>query len=108
MKRIDQIEAINRLMGAQIGSHVRVRYAPGRPPSARAIAEAQIAVDRGLNLLVHTGSLEAIGINKRGQFFFTLLSLDRNHFDEKGQPVRGAYRAFNPSLGELYGLRVIR
>lgn len=108
MRRIDQVEAMERLMNAKLGSHIRVRYAPGRPPSTRAIAEAQIAVDRGLNLLVHTGSLESIGLNRRGQFFFTLLSLDRNHFDKDGAPVRGAFRSFSPALGQLFGLRVIR
>lgn len=108
MKRIDQVTAMEKLMGAKIGSHVRVRYIAGRPRSPEAILEAQIAEDRGLHPHIFVGSLEFIGLNRQNEFYFTILSVDRNHFDKDGNPVRGAMRSFNPSLGTLLGLRVIR
>ena len=107
MRRLTEEECMMRLMPAKFGDHIRVRYVPGRPPSARAIEEAQIAVDRGLDLHVFMGSFEDIGLNRKGRFFFTLRVLDRNSTVD-GEEVRGAYRAFNPSLGEVRALRVIR
>ena len=108
MRRLTEEECIQRLMSAMIGSHVRVRYIPGRPPSARALLESQVANDRGLDIHVFVGSLEAVAINRRGRFYFTLHTVDRNTIDADGNELRGAPRSFNPSLGVLLALRVIR
>lgn len=110
MKRLTQAEAIIRLTApdVKIGSHVRVRYVAGAPAKDRAIDEAETAKERGLDLHVYTGSLEQVGLNKRGQFYFTLFAVDRDTVTPDGAKRRGAFRTFNPSKGELLALRVIR
>ena len=107
MKRIDESEAILRLMKAKIGSRVRVRYLTFTPPSPRALEESQTAQERGLDLQVFVGSLEGVGMNKQGRFFFTLFTPDRDTIEGNGVRRRGNYRSFNPSKGALFGLRVL-
>lgn len=109
MKRITQAEAIQRLIDrdARIGSRVRVRYVEGLPVTPRAISEARTQRERGMDLRVFVGTLEAIGINQRGEFYFTLFTPDRDTIEPDGTCRRGNWRSFNPSIGELWGLSVL-
>lgn len=98
------IEAMAALRDARLGSVVFVAYEPGRVPTARAIREAQRAVEAGINPTHFVGKLASVALNKRGEFFFTIVTEER---DDERTGKSEAFRSFNPSLGGLRELAVL-
>jgi len=78
-----------------------VAYNAGRPPSPRAIEEAAVAKEAGLNLTHYVGRFESLRVTKRGDLLLTLFVFDR------GVQGEGKFRAFNPNLGRLRNVSVI-
>ena len=99
----DMLEALDRV---PTGATVFVSYNAGRPPTARAVREAQPAADMGLNLRHFVGKLSSVWMTKKSQVVMTVLCDNRCNEDNGMQPPH--YRTFNPSLGHLHVLEVIQ
>lgn len=85
------------------GAIIFLGYKAGLKPTAKAIQEATMAKEAGLNLQHYVGRFERLFVNKRGEQVLTLFVWDR------GVPgSEGRYRSFNASVGMLRVLSVIQ
>ena len=82
-----------------LGSTLFVSYEAGRPASEKAVDEACRAKSEGLSMLHHVGTFVSLKTSKKGDLILTVWSETRGE--------KGAYRAFNPNLGNLRSLHVI-
>lgn len=93
------------LTNVPTGSLVFVSYKAGRPPTERAVREAQRARDEGLPGRWHVGQLCDVWTTKKGHRVMRVFSDTRD--TEKTGMSRGAYRTLRPSLGQLLGLKIL-
>lgn len=103
MQTLNEQDMLNILSGTSAGSVVFVSYLAGRPPTARALQEAQPAIDAGLNRRHFVGTLEGVRWTKQNQLVMTVLCDNRYHAHTQSP----RYRTFNPSLGRLLFLAVL-
>lgn len=102
---MNTVQMIEKLMGVPVGSTVFVSYLAGRRPTEQAKREAQRSIAEGIAPRHFTGRYESVRRTKKGEMVLTLWVEER----DSGDPMRrGAYRTFNPSLGTLLTLEVLR
>lgn len=102
---IDEKATREKLDGVPEGAVVFVSYLAGRPPTERAVREAQRAHKMGLNRRHFFGKLESCRTTRKGEFVFTVLC---DHRDDERRGTEDGYRTINPSLGTLLSLEVIQ
>lgn len=108
IKTLNEQTMLSVLETAGIGTKVFVSYLPGRPVKGfTPLIEAQRAVDEGIALRHFTGTLEGLKVNKKGEAYMILWSLERDSLQPDGSLTEGNYRAMNPSLGELLTIEVL-
>lgn len=103
METISPQGVLQKLENVPAGAHVLVAYFAGREPTPRAIHEASRAREAGIPLHHYTGILTSVWTTRHGDIVFTVYVNERD--GREGNP--GAYRTFNPSLGDLLLLEVI-
>jgi hypothetical protein len=94
--------------GANDGSLVFVSYRAGRTPTPKAHREAFRSMCLGLARRHCVGKLVRVWTTKKGQAVMTVFADTRDTEHYNGQMTEGGYRTFNPSLGQLYGLEVLK
>lgn len=105
---IDQIRLEQMLRDINPGSLLFVSYRAGRIPTPKAILEAERAVKHeGIPRRYALGTLTNMWIAKNGDTILTMYVDTRDTLKGDGSLKKGAYRSFNPSLGELLFLEVI-
>ena len=104
MKTLDQTDLLDALASVPLGSVLFVSYVAGREPTERARVEAAGEVPRRY----FTGVLHNIWCTKKGEWVLTMWTWNRKTRQKDGTFVEGAYRTFNPSLGKLIVVDVIR
>ena len=102
---LSEQDMLDALDGTPDGATIFVSYNAGRPPTARAIREAQPAKDMGLNLRHFVGKLSSVWMTKKSQIVMTVLCDNRCNEDNGMRPPH--YRTFNPSLGTMHLVKVI-
>lgn len=102
---IDAQEMVRRLSGAEPGATVFVSYRAGRPPTERAVAEAEKADHEGYPKRWYLGQVVRQWVTKKGDPVFTLFTTTR--YNEDNVRADGHYRTINPNLGQLMVLEVI-
>ncbi len=97
-------EMLAVLADAPEGAPVFVAYQAGRPPTDRAVREAQRSASEGIPHGFFFGKLHRVWRTKgRGEAVLTVLCANR---DDERTGAKEAYRTFNPSLGQLRALTV--
>lgn len=96
------VEKIIRKAG--IGAHVFLSYVAGAEPTERAMREAERAKREGICRRHFVGQITRIARNKRGEFYFTLFTGER---DDERRDTENAFRSFNPEFGRVLTLEVI-
>lgn len=104
---ITQQEMVKRLEGCRPGTLLFISYNAGRSAGVRAIEEAQIAIENGINLRHFTGTLESIKTTKRGEVVLTIFTTERSSQGSSGHES-GAFRCFNPNLGTMRTMEIIQ
>ena len=105
---LNEKDVLATLDGLGVGSVLFVSYEAGREATDRAIQESQRALDAGIASRHFVGTLEAVKVNKKGETYFLVYTLERDRrVLETGELEAGAYRSFNPSLGKLLSLEVV-
>lgn len=104
MKTLTASEVQDILVGIPDGAMLFVSYEAGEPPTPAAVAQAARARRMGLALRHFTGTLVGMRRNRWNQLYFTVFVNERD--GGYGGP-EGAYRSFNPSVGDLFSLVVI-
>ena len=85
-----------------------VSYIAGREPKPQALETANRAVhDEGISPRHFTGTFKGVWITLKGEVAFTLWVEERDSIARDGSKSPGAYRTFNPSLGQLMTLEVL-
>lgn len=105
---MDATTAYDLLKDLPLDSTVFVSYVPGRAPSAQALREGERAMNEGISPRHFTGTFKGVSKTKRNEVVFTLWVEERDSIARDGTKTPGAYRAFNPSLGRLLSLEVVR
>lgn len=106
---MDANTAYDILKDLPLESTIFVSYIPGRKPHAKAYQEGERAVvDEGISPRHFTGTFQGLSKSKRGEMVFTIWTEERDSVGRDGSKTKGAYRAFNPSLGRLLTLEVVR
>lgn len=96
-------DMLARLSNVSRGTLLFVSYAAGREPTARAIEEARPHTENPKRSRRHfVGELSSVWTARNGDTIMTVYVHNR---DTGGEP--GAYRSFNPALGELLALEVL-
>jgi hypothetical protein len=103
METITATQMAEMMKDVPMDSIVFVGYLAGRPSGPQGIKEASFAREQGINLTHYTGQFKGIRVTKKGEPVMTLWVEER---DSASGP--GAYRAFNPALGTLRTLEVIK
>jgi len=93
------------LRGVPLGSLLFVSYEAGRPPTPRAVREAERHT-RIMSRRHFVGTLEGVWMTRDGQTVLTLFAYNRDREIGSGM-VEGGYRTFNPSVGNLLSVEVI-
>lgn len=107
MKRLSLLDSLRILTTLKEDSILFVSYLAGRPPKPQAIKEARRAVDQeGIAPRHFTGKFVRAWVTKKNELAFTVWVEERDH-PSNGRLVPGAYRTFNPSLGQLLALDVL-
>jgi hypothetical protein len=103
MDTISPVDAFLKLRHVPPGSELFVSYLAGRPATPLAQQQAKRAEAEGISRHHFTGALSSLWFTSRGEVVFTLIVNERDN--AAGTP--GAYRTFNPNLGDLLALEVI-
>ncbi len=103
---INASNMLQALDGVEPGATVFVSYLAGRAPTARAVREARKAEDEGYPKRWFLGTLTTKGVNRRGEAYITVFTETRYNDDEPA--AQGHYRSFNPSLGTMLSIEVVR
>lgn len=98
MLNAKDIEA--RLANANADTIVHIDYLAGRPVNDRGRKEYAAAADWNKAPTEYTGNFAGLKRNKFGELVLTLFVHNRGK--------TGAYRAFNPNLGEIRAIRVVQ
>jgi hypothetical protein len=104
MQTLDQNDLLDAIVSVPLGSVLFVSYVAGREPTARAIVEAAGELPRRY----FTGVLHKVRRTKKGEWILTMWAWNRKTLQKDGTLVEGAYRTFNPVLGKLIIVDVIR
>jgi hypothetical protein len=108
-KKLSWTDMVAALKDVPKGSTIFVSYIPGRPAAAQALREGERATAEGVSPRHFTGRLDRVWQTKRyREWCFTLWVEERDSTHRNGTMTRGAFRAFNPSLGRLLTLEVIQ
>lgn len=107
---MDATTAYELLKDLPLDSVLFVSYIPGRRPHAKAYREGERAVmQEGISPRHFTGTFKGVSKTKRlNEVVFTLWCEERDSVHRDGTITNGAYRAFNPSLGRLLTLEVVK
>ena len=97
-------EMLEKLEGVPEGSTLFVSYLAGRPPTARAIREAERSRREGIARRHSVGKLERVWVTKKGEAVLTVLCENR---DDERRGTRDGYRTYNPSLGQLLSVELV-
>ena len=100
MKFLDSNDMLWKLRYVPDGSLIFVSYKAGRPPSERAVREAQRHT-KDSPRRYYTGRLESVWQASNGDWILTMEVFNRDTLQPDGTLKEGAYRSFNPNLGEL-------
>lgn len=87
------------LANANENTIVHIEYLAGRPVTERAKREFEEASDWNKPATHYVGNFAGTKTNKYGELVLTLFCHNRGK--------TGAYRAFNPNLGEVRSVRVV-
>ena len=79
---------------------VHIDYLAGRPANERGKAEFREARDWNKRPTEYTGNFSSLKRNKFGELVLTLFVHNRG--------ATGSFRAFNPNLGEVRAIRVVK
>jgi hypothetical protein len=91
------------------GSLLFLSYKAGRPPCDKAILEAHpTTVTEGIPRRYAIGHLCDVFTTKKGERCVRIFADTRHTLQKDGALRKGAYRSYNPSLGELMFLAVIQ
>jgi len=105
---LSPFDMLDKLKDAKEGDLLFVSYIAGRPPKPRAIAEAhRCIVQMGMARRHCFGKIHRVWTTKRGDPVLTVFADTRDTIHADGTRTEGAYRCFNPALGELLHLEVI-
>lgn len=104
MKTLDQNDLLDAIVSVPLGSVLFVSYVAGREPTDRAIVEATGELPRRY----FTGALHRVWRTKKGEWVLTMWTWNRKTLQKDGTLTEGAYRTFNPALGQLIICDVIR
>lgn len=106
---MDATTAYEILKDLPLDSTLFVSYVAGRAPSAQALREGERAMNEGISPRHFTGTFKGVRKTKRtDEVVFTLWCEERDSVHRDGTVTNGAYRAFNPSLGRLLTLEVVK
>lgn len=97
MLNAKDIEAL--LANANADTIVHIDYLAGKPVNAKGRKEYAEAKDWNKAPTEYTGNFASLKRNKFGELVLTLFCHNRGK--------TGAYRAFNPNLGEVRSVRVV-
>lgn len=95
--KLDSVPSERGAVHTMDGSVVRIYYKAANPPTARAVREASRVVEMGMSRRVYTGKLIDIKRGADGTVYFKVRTVER--VDESSGAM--AFRAFNPSKGQL-------
>jgi len=96
------------LAGVPTEATVFVSYTAGRPPTERAILEAQRWVQgQGMARRHFVGKLHRVWESKNGDLLLTILCDNRDKILPNGTLAPPNYRTINPNLGKLISLEII-
>lgn len=107
MDTLTAIDVVRVLKDVPLESILFVSYLAGRQPTPQAIKEAQRSSFEGIASRHYTGALKALTTTQKGETVVTLWVEERDSPRGSGGLQRGAYRAFNPSLGRMLVLEVL-
>lgn len=97
------------LKDVPVDSTLFVSYIAGREPSRQALKEAKRAVvDEGISPRHFTGTLKEVRKTRRGETVFVIWTEERDSPRGNGGLQTGAFRCFNPALGKLLTLEVVK
>jgi hypothetical protein len=103
---INATQMVEKLKDVPLDSIVFVSYLAGRRPSPQAIREAARSRDEGIAPRHFTGHFR--GITYTQKWKQPILTVWVEERDSGTNMTQGAYRAFNPSLGRLLTLEVLK
>lgn len=103
---ISSQEMMELLKDCGRGTLLFISYKAAREPSERALLESERAVQEGMARRHFVGTLESLWLSRKGEPILTILAYNRDRVVE-GRLVEGAYRSFNPAIGELHALSII-
>ena len=98
MLNAKDIEAL--LTNANADTIVHIDYLAGKPANAKGQKEYNEAKDWNKAPTEYTGNFVGLKRNKFGELVLTLFVHNRG--------TTGAYRSFNPNLGEVRAIRVVQ
>jgi hypothetical protein len=104
MRTLNQNDLLDAIVSVPLGSVLFVSYVAGREPTDRAIIEAAGEIPRRY----FTGVLHKVWRTKKNEWVLTMWTWNRKTLQKDGTLVEGAYRTFNPQLGQLILVDVIR
>lgn len=97
------------LRGIPVGSLLFVSYRAGKIARERAVLEAhQTTVIEGIPRRYAIGHLCDVFTTKKGERCMRIFADTRHTLKKDGTLKKGAYRSYNPSLGELLFLEVLK
>jgi hypothetical protein len=104
LKTLNSNDLIDAIVSVPLGSVLFVSYVAGREPTCRAILEAAGELPRRY----FTGILHKVWRTKKNEWVLTLWAWNRKTLNKDGTLTVGAYRTFNPNVGKLIIVDVIR
>jgi hypothetical protein len=90
------------------GSLLFLSYLAGKEPTERALLEAERTVrEEGIAKRHVLGALSQVWESKKGDLCVRVFADTRDTINKDGSKTRGAWRTYNPNLGQLLSLEVI-
>jgi hypothetical protein len=109
MRILDTNDMLQTLENVPEGSVLFVSYVAGRPSTERAIAEAvRHTEDPTRPRRYFLGELSSVWQAKNGDWILTMHVWNRDTTQKDGSLKEGGYRSFNPNLGQLVLIDLIR
>ena len=108
MKTLAESDVQQILGNVRPGSVVFLSYIAGRPPTAKAVVEAERTVKKdGIARRHVLGNLTEVFSSKKGDLCVRVFADTRDTLKKDGTLIRGGYRTYNVNLGKLLHLAVI-